>query len=55
MAKLNLQLPTTLIFSTKINVRISDINYGNHVGNDSFVSILHEARVQWLKQHNCQN
>jgi len=29
----------------------TDINYGNHVGNDSFVSIIHEARVQWLQQH----
>ena len=32
-------------------VRITDINYGNHVGNDSFVSILHEARVQCLAKH----
>ena len=32
-------------------VRITDINYGNHVGNDSFVSLLHEARVQCLAKH----
>ncbi len=35
----------------KIPVRITDINYGNHVGNDSLVSIVHEARVQFLNQH----
>lgn len=51
MARLKLQLPDLLLFTTKIPVRISDINYGNHVGNDSFISIIHEARVQWLKQN----
>ena len=34
-----------------IPVRITDINYGNHLGNDSVVSILHEARMQFLQQH----
>jgi len=29
-------------------VRITDLNYGSHVGNDTIVSILHEARVQYL-------
>jgi acyl-CoA thioester hydrolase len=49
MARQRLTLPTTHLFTTKIDVRITDINYGNHVGNDAFVGILHEARVKWLK------
>ena len=32
-----------------IPVRITDINYGNHVGNDSIIGIIHEARVQFLQ------
>ncbi len=48
MARVKLTIPEKKIFSTEIAVRISDINYGNHLGNDSLVSILHEARVQWL-------
>lgn len=36
----------------KIPVRITDINYGNHVGNDSLVSIIHEARMQFLQTNN---
>jgi len=52
MPRLKLDIPENTIASITIPVRISDINYGNHVGNDSFVSILHEARVQWLQQHN---
>ena len=35
-----------------IPVRISDINYGNHAGNDSIISIIHESRMQWITQHN---
>jgi len=49
MARVKLQLPPTPVFSTMIPVRITDVNYGNHVGNDSLVAILHEARMQWLK------
>lgn len=51
MARIKLEIPDTVIFSCSIQVRISDINYGNHVGNDSFISIIHEARVQWLSRH----
>ncbi len=29
-------------------MRITDINYGNHLGNDALVSLIHEARVSWL-------
>ena len=49
MARVKLDINGHLIFKTRITVRISDINYGNHVGNDAFVSMIHEARLQWLK------
>lgn len=49
MGRIKLKLPEKKIFSCTIPVRITDVNYGNHVGNDSLVSILHEARVQLLK------
>jgi acyl-CoA thioester hydrolase len=52
MARIKIEFPEKIIASISIRVRIGDINYGNHVGNDAFVSIIHEARVQWLKQHN---
>lgn len=31
-----------------IPVRIGDLNYGGHVGNDAILSIMQEARMQWL-------
>jgi len=43
-------MPDNYIYSTTIGVRVSDINYGNHLGNDALVAILHEARIRFL--HN---
>lgn len=43
--------PDKYIFTINIPVRIYDINYGNHLGHDSLVSILHESRIAFLKQH----
>jgi acyl-CoA thioester hydrolase len=52
MARVKLDIPQNKIFATDIPVRITDINYGNHVGNDALVSIVHEARMQWLASNN---
>ncbi len=52
MARIKLDIPGNKISESHIRIRISDINYGNHVGNDAFVSIIHEARLQWLQQNN---
>ncbi len=48
MSRLQLDLPGAFIFSTEIPVRITDINYGGHLGNDSMLSILHESRIRFL-------
>lgn len=49
---MNFKIPAIgkAIFSTVIEVRISDINYGQHLGHDSLVSYLHEARLRFLKK-----
>jgi acyl-CoA thioester hydrolase len=49
MARIKIDLPEQFSFSTSIPVRITDLNYGNHVGNDAVLSIIHEARMQFLK------
>ncbi|HVM89226.1 MAG TPA: thioesterase family protein [Puia sp.] len=51
MARIKLELPERFSFKTLIPIRITDLNYGGHVGNDTVLSIIHEARVQFLKQH----
>ena len=52
MPRIKLELPEKLIFSTEIAVRITDINYGGHLGNDSILSIVQEARVRFLNKYN---
>ncbi|MEX1203194.1 MAG: thioesterase family protein [Ferruginibacter sp.] len=49
MARVKIVIPSHQLFDCNIGVRISDINYGNHLGNDSLVSILQEARMLWLQ------
>jgi len=51
MARIKIDLPEKFPFSTTIPVRITDVNYGGHVGNDTVLSIIHEARMQFLKSY----
>ncbi|UCH65882.1 MAG: thioesterase family protein [Ignavibacterium sp.] len=51
MARIKIELPENFIFSTEIPLRITDINYGGHLGNDSVLSIAHEARIRFFDQH----
>lgn len=50
MARITIDLPDSFSFSTQIPVRITDLNYGGHVGNDTILSLIHEARVQYLRR-----
>jgi YbgC/YbaW family acyl-CoA thioester hydrolase len=51
MNRIKIELPETFHFSTLISIRVTDLNYGGHVGNDSFLSLIHEARQQFLLSH----
>jgi len=48
MARIKIDLPDQFPFTTEIPVRITDLNYGAHVGNDTILSLIHETRMQWL-------
>jgi acyl-CoA thioester hydrolase len=49
MARIQLDFPDAFVFETDIPVRVSDLNYGAHVGNDSILTLMQEARVQWYR------
>ena len=51
MNRIKLTMPTQYSFSTELKIRISDLNYGGHVGNDNFLSLIQEARQQYLHQY----
>ena len=40
------------IYTHHINVRISDLNYGNHLSFNSLAGMLQECNVRWLKSIN---
>ncbi len=51
MGRVKIKFPSEKpLFICRLTVRISDINYGNHLGNDSVLTILHEVRMQLLAQ-----
>ena len=51
MERIKLNIPEHFSFSTTIPIRITDLNYGGHVGNDAFLSLIHEARVRFLQHY----
>ena len=38
-------------FAIELDVRITDLNYGGHLGNDRLLSLVHEARSAFLAHH----
>ncbi|TCJ17563.1 thioesterase [Flaviaesturariibacter flavus] len=48
MPRIRIELPEKLPFSTTIPVRVTDLNYGNHLGNHALLGLMHEARMQYL-------
>jgi len=36
-------------FHTELQVRVGDLNYGGHLGNDKFLLYFHEARVRYFQ------
>ncbi|MGB2958068.1 MAG: thioesterase family protein, partial [Bacteroidota bacterium] len=49
MARVRVDLPEEFPFRTEIPVRVDDINYGGHLGNDAVLSMAHEARLRFLR------
>lgn len=52
MARVELELPESFIFSTELVVRASEINYAGHLGNDALLSLLQEARIRFFEEHD---
>ncbi len=54
MARVKLDLPEHFPFHTELQVRITNVNYGGHLGNDVLLGLLHEARFQFMAHHGLQ-
>ena len=48
MPRIKVAIPDQFLFSMERVVGFSDVNYAKHLDSVSMVSILHEARLQFL-------
>ena len=45
---MKIEMPDKWAFSTEIEVRVTDLNYGNHLANQQFLAYAQEARVRFF-------
>jgi len=51
MSRIKIIPPKKFDYSTDISLRVSDINYGGHLGHDAILTLAHEARVRLFTSH----
>ena len=55
MGRIKLAFPEPVLFTTELSIQISDINYGGHVGNDRYLTLLQEVRYRWFQHMKYDN
>lgn len=55
MARVELTLPDKFVFEVTLPVRVSDLNYGGHVGNDRMLTLMQEARVLFYRSRGIES
>ena len=48
MARIKIKMVDVFLFETELTIRTTDLNFANHVGNDTFVSLMQEARTRFF-------
>ena len=55
MARLHLEFPEECYcYRTQMEVRVTDINAAGHLGNDSMISMISEARARFLYEYGAE-
>lgn len=49
MTRLRIELPERIVYSCDMSVRVTDLNYGNHLANNMVLGLMHEARWRWFR------
>ena len=50
VSRVSIALPETFQFTTELPVLISQVNSGNHLGNDALISLMNETRVRFTRR-----
>ncbi|MDZ7809258.1 MAG: thioesterase family protein [Arhodomonas sp.] len=51
MARVQLTLPERMPFTHRLTVRVTDLNFGGHMGNEMVLVYAQEARAAFLSHH----
>lgn len=51
MGRIQLSLPERFAYCHELTVRITDLNYGGHMGNERVLAYAQEARAGFLQAH----
>ncbi|MFO7849025.1 MAG: thioesterase family protein [Spirochaetia bacterium] len=49
MSRVHFEVKGKEVYTGSMRVRVSDINYGGHLGNDSVLTLCQEARVRFFE------
>ena len=49
MARIKINPPEKYVFELEVPIRITDLNYGSHVGNERFLALVQEARYRYFQ------
>jgi acyl-CoA thioester hydrolase len=49
MGRVEIELPERFPYAVELEVRVTDLNYGNHLGNDAVLALVHEARRRYIR------
>lgn len=49
MARIKIIIPDKFLFQHFLRVRVTDLNYGAHTGNDKILTFMHEARMNFFR------
>ena len=47
--RVKIQEPAKYSFKTQLIVRVSDLNYANHLSNDKILTYVHQARLEFFE------
>ncbi len=47
---MKIKVPGEWKFSTEIQIRITDLNYGNHLANQNFLAFAQEGRMRFFQE-----
>ena len=47
---MKIEMPSKWAYTTEVEVRVSDLNYGNHLANQNFLTYAQEARVKFFAE-----